>query len=90
MRKLDLFWKSNHNWWESKDGVSVLKERTSQETRGSYEHYLEQTGEERIRTIACDCGKAYGYTNATHHFLHFAALLCANRQNRTIEKIAPV
>lgn len=51
MRKLDLFWKSDHDWWGFKDGVPVLKGSAPQEARVSYEHYLEQMSEERIRKI---------------------------------------
>ena len=59
MRKLDLFWKSNHDWWEFKDGVPVLKECAPQEARESDERYLEQMSEERIRKIDCDWEEAF-------------------------------
>lgn len=54
MKKVDLFWKSNHDWWEFKDGIPALKESVPQEAMESYEHYLEQMSEERICKIDCD------------------------------------
>lgn len=54
MRKVDLFWKSNKEWWEYRNGTPVLKETAPTEARESYEHYLEQMSEERIRKIDCD------------------------------------
>lgn len=54
MRKVDLFWKSNRDWWEFIDDVLVLKESAPQEATESYEHYLEQMNSEHIRKIKCD------------------------------------
>lgn len=54
MRKLDLFWQSNDEWWELQNHIPVLKETAPPEARESYEHYLEQMREEKIRKIDCD------------------------------------
>ncbi len=59
MRKLDLFWESNDDWWECKDGIPVLKESAPQEAKESYEHYLEQMSKEEIREIDCDWKEAF-------------------------------
>lgn len=59
MKKVDLFWKSNHDWWEFKNGIPTLKESVPQEARDSYEHYLEQMSEERICKIDCDWQEAF-------------------------------
>lgn len=43
MKKVDLFWKSNKEWWEYRNGTPVLKENAPPEARESYERYLKQT-----------------------------------------------
>lgn len=43
MRKLDLYWKSNRDWWEyDKDFFPVLKEGAPNDAVESYRRYLEQ------------------------------------------------
>ena len=46
MRKLDMFWMSNREWWEFKNHIPVLKESAPPEAKASYKRYLEQTTEE--------------------------------------------
>lgn len=43
MRKLDLFWRSNRDWWEFKNHIPVIKEDAPPEAKASYARYLEQT-----------------------------------------------
>ena len=59
MRKVDLFWQSNDEWWELQNHIPVLKETAPPEARESYEHYLEQMREEKIRKIDCDWEEAF-------------------------------
>lgn len=42
MRRLDLYWKSNRDWWEYKDHVPTLKDSAPPEAVLSYQRYLEQ------------------------------------------------
>lgn len=43
MRKLDLFWQTNRDWWyRDKNLVPRLKEDAPKEAQDSYKHYLEQ------------------------------------------------
>ena len=42
MKKLDLYWKSNRDWWEFKDHVQVVKDDAPAEAKESYQRYLEQ------------------------------------------------
>lgn len=43
MKKLDLRWASNPNWWERNENYAkVLKPNAPKEAQGSYKHYLEQ------------------------------------------------
>lgn len=46
MRKIDLFWQSNADWWEFSNGVPVLKENAPQEAQESYARYLEQMSDD--------------------------------------------
>lgn len=43
MRKLDLFWMTNDEWWESIDFVPTLKADAPPEAQASYQRYLKQT-----------------------------------------------
>ena len=43
MRKLDLFWMSNRDWWELVDLVPTVRKDAPPESQKSYAHYLEQT-----------------------------------------------
>lgn len=43
MKKLDLFWMSNHDWWEAIDYVPTIKDDAPPEAKASYERYLKQT-----------------------------------------------
>lgn len=45
MKKLDLFWKTNRDWWEYRNGVPVLKDNAPAEAKESYERYLKQVKE---------------------------------------------
>lgn len=42
MKKLDLYWKSNREWWEYKDHIPAIKSSAPTEAKQSYERYLEQ------------------------------------------------
>lgn len=42
MRKVDLYWTTNKDWWEFKDHVRVIKEDAPIEAKVSYERYKEQ------------------------------------------------
>lgn len=46
MKKIDLFWQSNEEWWEIRNHVPVLKEDAPPEAKESYERYLKQTEED--------------------------------------------
>lgn len=45
MKKIDLFWQSNEDWWEIQNHVIVLKEDAPPEAKESYARYLKQTEE---------------------------------------------
>ena len=47
MKKIDLFWQSNRDWWEYKDHVPTVREDAPPEAKESYERYLKQTSEEQ-------------------------------------------
>ena len=51
MRKIDMFWQSNDDWWEFRNGIPTVKEKAPQEAQESYARYLEQTTEECERNI---------------------------------------
>ena len=59
MKKVDLFWQSNDEWWELRNHIPVLKETAPPEARESYQHYLEQMSEEQIRKIDCDWEESF-------------------------------
>lgn len=46
MRKLDLYWMSNRDWWELKDLVPTIRADAPPEAKASYERYLKQTEDE--------------------------------------------
>lgn len=43
MKKLDLYWKSNREWWEYIDHIPTVKDSAPPEAKASYKNYLEQT-----------------------------------------------
>lgn len=45
MKMLDLYWRSNPNWWELKNHVPVVKETAPPEAQESYKQYLKQKSE---------------------------------------------
>lgn len=43
MRRLDLYWQSQREWYyRDKDGNVIIKDDAPEEVKKSYEHYLEQ------------------------------------------------
>ena len=49
MKRLDLYWTTNPDWWERKENyVKVLKPDAAKE---SYKHYLEQTSGEQGKSL---------------------------------------
>lgn len=42
MKKIDLYWKSNREWWEYKDHIPTIKESAPEKAKESYKRYLEQ------------------------------------------------
>lgn len=49
MKKIDLFWKSNRDWWEyDKDYVPIMKESAPLEAKESYNRYLKQINDEAL------------------------------------------
>lgn len=48
MRKLDLFWMSNKEWYGMKNMVYYIKDNAPEEVKKSFQHYLEQTKEKVI------------------------------------------
>lgn len=45
MRKFDVYWKSNKEWYEYDGLVPKLKEDAPKEAQESFEHYLQQKKE---------------------------------------------
>lgn len=43
MRKLDLYWKSNPDWWEFENHIPVVKKDAPLEAQKSYQRYLQET-----------------------------------------------
>jgi hypothetical protein len=52
MRKVDLFWQSNPDWWELRNHIPTVKEDAPQAAQESYARYLEQTTEREDPSIA--------------------------------------
>ena len=48
MRKVDLFWKSNRDWWEWKNGIPVVKHSAPQKAKESYQNYLKQISNDHV------------------------------------------
>lgn len=46
MRKLDLYWMSNREWWELVDLVPTIRADAPSEAKASYERYMNQTEED--------------------------------------------
>jgi len=42
MKRLDLRWMDNEDWYTYKDGNAVLKDTAPKEAKESYKRYLEQ------------------------------------------------
>lgn len=42
MKKLDMHWMSNRDWWELKNHIPTVEEDAPIEARVSYERYKEQ------------------------------------------------
>lgn len=49
MRKLDLYWRSNPDWWELNNHIPTVKKDAPLEAQESYQIYLQQTSSERNR-----------------------------------------
>lgn len=49
MRAYDVFWMSNQDWYELKNGVKFIKEDAPQEAQESFDHYLEEHGVTRTQ-----------------------------------------
>ena len=64
MRKLDLYWRSNRDWWEVKDLAPTLRKDAPREAWESYGRYLVQKGysqEEAEKIVAqAQAGHAQG------------------------------
>ena len=48
MKKLDLYWRSNRDWWEYKDNIPVIKDSAPPEAKESYKRYLEQVDSDAL------------------------------------------
>lgn len=42
MKKLDLYWKSNREWWEYENHVPKIKESAPTEAKESFQNYTKQ------------------------------------------------
>ena len=52
MKRLDLYWTTNPDWWERKENyVKVLKPDAPKEAQESNKHYLEQTSGEQGKSL---------------------------------------
>ena len=66
MRKLDLYWKSNRDWWEyDKDFYPVLTENAPKEAWESYLRYLEQTDRREYKKVLKKYQKNFENTEQT-------------------------
>lgn len=43
MRNIDLYWRSNREWWEFKNHIPVIRKDAPEEAQKSYANYLKQT-----------------------------------------------
>ena len=57
MRKMDLFWRSNREWWEYKDHIPTIKPDAPPEAQESYKNYIIQSSALHI----VDCMKTGDY-----------------------------
>lgn len=48
MRKVDLYWATNKDWWEFKNHVRVVKEDAPPEAKASYARYLKQVSTKSV------------------------------------------
>lgn len=53
MRKVDLYWMSNRDWWEVHNFVITLKEDAPEEAQISYDRYLLQEGLDCLYALSC-------------------------------------
>ena len=44
MRRYDSFWMTNKDWYETKNGVRIIKEDAPKEAQESFDNYLKQKG----------------------------------------------
>ena len=66
MRKLDLYWKSNRDWWEyDKDFYPVLTENAPLDAWESYLRYLEQTDRREYKKVLKKYQKIFKNTEQT-------------------------
>ena len=42
MRRIDMYWLSNKNWYHRENGVAVINEDAPEDAKRSYNRYLEQ------------------------------------------------
>ena len=45
MKKLDLYWRSNPEWWELRNHIPCVKDNAPHEAKESYKRYQEQKKE---------------------------------------------
>ena len=57
MRKMDLYWRSNKEWWEYKDHIPTIKLDAPTEAQESYKNYIVQSSALHI----IDCIKTERY-----------------------------
>ena len=51
MRAYDVFWMSNQDWYEIRNGVRIIKEDAPSDAQESFNHYLEQNGVTRKQML---------------------------------------
>ena len=42
MRRLDLYWMKNKDWWKFENGCTIIKDTAPQDAQESYNRYLLQ------------------------------------------------
>ena len=47
MKKRDLFWQSNREWWEFRNHIPVVKASAPPEAQASYQRYLKEMGQKQ-------------------------------------------